>query len=111
MTDSTRSDPARPDPARPGPARSDHAGIDPERPRDANPFDRPDEFTGEVYDIGREREEGARLPSGQEDRVATGGDPATPPAGDARASFDPQTGAVHDVALVEDGGLPSPPRE
>ncbi|WP_174297948.1 hypothetical protein [Sphingomonas bacterium] len=89
----------------------DHDRIDPERPRGTNPFDQPDHFTGQVYDIGREREMGRRLPGGQEDRVASGGDPETPPEHDARASFDPATGAVHDVALVEDGGEPSPPPE
>ena len=85
----------------------DHDKIDPQHARHANPFDQPDHRTGEDYDIGRERAEGRALPSGQEDRVATGGDPDTPADGDNRASFDPATGEVHEIRLPEDGGLPS----
>ena len=91
-------------------ARPDHARVDPERPREPKPFNQADEFTGEDYSIAREAAEGRGRPSGQEDRVATGGDPATPPATDNRASFDPATGAVHGQELPEDGGLPSRPR-
>ncbi|WP_375380674.1 hypothetical protein [uncultured Sphingomonas sp.] len=85
----------------------DHDKVDPDHRRDGNPFDQPDHRTGEDYDIGRERAEGRALPSGQEDRVEAGGDPATPAEGDNRASFDPATGEVHAIKLPEDGGLPS----
>lgn len=89
-------------------APEDHPRVDPERPRSDKPFNKNDEFTGEDYSIAKERAEGEALPSGQEDRVASGGDPTTPPQGDNRASFDPRTGAVHGPKLNEDGGLPSP---
>ena len=88
----------------------DHDEIDPERPR-GNSFDKPDHFTGQVYDKGAEEDAGHRLPSGQADRMATGGDLSVPPEADNRASFDAATGAVRDVKLPEDGGLPSPPRD
>ncbi|MGI4732190.1 MAG: hypothetical protein ACRYFW_10615 [Janthinobacterium lividum] len=111
MTDPIARDHAEPAHGQPAQGASAHDRIDPERPRGATPFDKADHFTGETYDQAEERDEGRRRPAGQEDRVAAGGDPATPPEGDNRASFDPVTGAVKDVALPEDGGLPSPPHD
>ena len=90
------------------PAPENHPRVDRERPRADKPFNKDDEFTGEDYSVSKERAQGDLLPSGQEDRVASGGDPATPREADNRASFDPLTGDVHGPKLNEDGGLPSP---
>lgn len=89
-------------------APADNPRVDPERPRADKPFNKADQFTGEDFSIARERAMGAQTPSGEEDRVASGGDPAKPRLDDNRASFDAKTGEVHGPELTEDGGLPSP---
>jgi hypothetical protein len=76
--------------------------VDPERPRGANAFDRPDGYSGEEYQPGREAAEGERA-----------ADPAPPAASDhpdlpshngARASVDPATGAVSGAGRAAGGG-------
>ena len=76
-----------------------HADIDPGRPRADKPFDAETGFSGQDYDRDREAALGRRRPSGLEDAVATGGDPARP---GGRAHFDARTGEVSQVGLKED---------
>ena len=75
-----------------------HPEVDPTRPR-GGAFDKPDLYSGEDYSAAREQEEGAKMPSGEEDTVASGGDPAHP---GGRAHFDAKTGAVSQAGLKED---------
>ena len=87
---------------------SDNAKVDPERPRDSNPFDRQDGLYGLDYDKDREAALGERLPSGTvAARPGDSGppqDPAMPPDNGRRAWFDPATGAVHGSGSSAGGG-------
>jgi len=65
-----------------------------------NAFDTSVGYSGQEYNITRERAEGAKLPSGTVDPKAKGmADERTereiPPDNGRRASFDPKTGEVH----------------
>lgn len=64
------------------------------------PFNTGSGYSGQEYDIEREREEGRKLPSGTVDSKAKGAVAKGPrgriaPDKGQRASFDPHTGQVH----------------
>lgn len=64
--------------------------IDPERPREETPFDRDAGYSGQDYDVRDEAETRDAAPAGTvAARPADAGD-----GPGARASFDPETGAV-----------------
>ena len=74
--------------------------VDPERPRDANAFDRPDGYSGQGYTVAREAAEGRRAvePAGATD------DRDVPPDAGHRAGADPVTGEVHGSGSGIGGG-------
>jgi len=86
------------------PTDSEHAGIDPDRARDATPFDKDDHFTGQTYTQDAERAEGDRHR-----------DPASPepegeardiPPDDGRRAFVAKDGSVHGSGSGIGGGSP-----
>ena len=76
--------------------------VDPERPRDANAFDRADGYAGQGYALDREQAEGARAA----DPAVVAGEDGLPPDNGRRASVDPATGEVHGGAVGAGGGQP-----
>jgi hypothetical protein len=75
----------------------------------ANAFDAPDGYSGQEYDLTRERAEGAKLPSGTVDPKAKGKRghqqaSEIPPDNGRRASFDPASGEVHGSGLTDGKG-------
>jgi len=95
---------------RPMPDAADTPRVDPERPRDAAPFDRQEGYFGQDYHRDREAQSGAALPSGTVAKrpgdPAPPRDPNLPPENGVRASFDPVTGAVHGSGSSAGGGNP-----
>lgn len=87
---------------------ADRRTIDPERSREDKPFDRNEGAYGLDYHEDREAELGRDLPSGTvAAKPGTAGpsqDPAMPPENGRRASFDPETGAVHGSGSGTGGG-------
>ena len=80
------------------PSANDAPSIAPRAPRNA--FDTNVGYSGQEYEIGRERVEGAKFPSGTVDpkaRAKTNNEAEgeTPPDNGQRASFDSKTGEVH----------------
>lgn len=76
--------------------------VDPERPRDANAFDRPDGYSGQDYTVGRELAERARGADPAFREQADGRD--LPPDSGHRATFDRETGEVHGSGAGTGGG-------
>lgn len=76
--------------------------VDPERPRDANAFDRPDGYSGQDYAADREAAEGQRAaePASVADRADL------PPDEGQRATADPATGEVRGSGSGIGGGNP-----
>lgn len=79
------------------------AAIDPERPRDANAFDRAEGYSGQGYAIERERAE--ERPTIDAPAAAIG-DEDMPPDNGHRASADPVSGEVHGSGSGIGGGNP-----
>lgn len=92
-------------------AAPDTGKVDPERPRDAGPFDQQQGFSGEDYSPERERAEGRAHPSGEVNPDATRADAPEahrrdiPPEDGHRAYFDPATGEVHGSGVGAGGGV------
>jgi hypothetical protein len=78
--------------------------VDPERPRDQQPFDRPDGYSGQGYTIGREVAIGAADADPRFAARVTDAD--LPPDAGHRAVVDPATGAVHGSGASIGGGNP-----
>lgn len=76
--------------------------IDPERPRDANAFDRPTGYSGQGYTREREAAEGRRHADPAFAPDPDGRD--LPPDNGARASLDARTGEVHGAGVGAGGG-------
>ena len=78
--------------------------IDPERPRHANPFDQAEGYSGQAYDVAREREV---VRAQAEPAFRPAPDPRDlPPDDGRRASIDPRTGEVHGAGAGIGGGNP-----
>ena len=78
--------------------------TDPERPRDADTFDRPDGYSGQGYTVGRELTDGAQAAEPGIDRRTDARD--LPPDNGRRATSDPKTGEVRGSGAGIGGGNP-----
>lgn len=88
----------------------DTSKVDPGRDTTGNPFDRDAGHYGLDYHRDRESDLGRQTPSGtvaaRPDDPHPPQDPNLPPENGLRASFDPQTGAVHGSGSGAGGGNP-----
>lgn len=88
----------------------DHPVVDPERKAPKNASDASDHYSGQDYDLERERIQAREHPEGEVDpamRPGAGTEPATndtPPEAGRRASIDPRTGEVHGSGSGAGGG-------
>eukprot|EP01088_Endostelium_zonatum_P014985 TRINITY_DN3488_c0_g1_i1.p1 TRINITY_DN3488_c0_g1~~TRINITY_DN3488_c0_g1_i1.p1 ORF type:complete len:128 (-),score=17.53 TRINITY_DN3488_c0_g1_i1:303-686(-) len=89
---------------------SDTPKVDPGRNSEGDPFDADTGFYGLDHNKDREAELGKQFPSGTVAAKPTDPgpprDPALPPENGRRASFDPNTGAVHGSGSSAGGGNP-----
>lgn len=90
----------------------DHAKVDPERDRAANPFDHDHGLTGQSYSRERDAAMGGERPSGHslvgdtepQPDDASDGNADMPPDNGVRGSFDPHTGEVRGSGAGAGGG-------
>ncbi len=76
--------------------------VDPERPHDPAPFNRPEGYSGQGYSRADEAAIGRR--DADPPAPASDGHPDLPPDNGARASLDERTGAVHGAGIGAGGG-------
>lgn len=76
--------------------------VDPERPHDPAPFNRPEGYSGQGY--RRADEDALGLRAADPPVPAPDGHPDLPSDNGARASVDPVTGEVHGSGMGDGGG-------